>query len=64
MKNDLVALVIDSVLTPWLAKHTGSQSSNGNKSIISPVLLPKSGVQNIQPAASPRRPVQTTDFTG
>lgn len=59
VKNDFVALVIDSVLTAGLAKYTNLQRSDSNKSDISPRLLGKTSVQNIQSAASHHKSKET-----
>ncbi len=48
----MVAQVINYVPKPGLAKYTDLLSSDSNKAVISPLLLAKSSVQNIQVAAS------------
>lgn len=52
VKNDFVAPVIDSVLSPALAKYTYSLNSNSNESVISSLISAMSSVQNIQHATA------------
>ena len=49
--------LIDSVLSPALAKYTYSLNSSSNESVISTLILAMSSVQNIQQATAHVEPL-------